>query len=394
MKVDLVPAPRAVLTESDKRLVESKLRELHARDGRVTPESFVELATPEDSPLHRFFEWNDAEAARQHRLHQARQIVRTVVFRAVRVQVEKRVLSLEVTRPLPPATRPFAPADPGITDETPRQSDPAPAPRAPELPAGTTGRRLETLAAEIEKIASELRSISRGVATDVVSLMEVAQSLASKAPWEEVEGVVDCHRWEDLGHLERATWEKLPADWDRGRPLARSDCRPTKSCPSCGRVVPMRISTEDEAIRCPSCGVEVGCLISEKGWSWVGRDCSEDAVYRPSELPMHVLNRCRPCWVAGCSDHLYLEVAPIGGHLQFKHEGVAPTMMDKLSETCSRDIADQNPGGVPLEVVGDALGLTRERVRQIEMMALEKLRRRASENGLNPSLLLDLDRSG
>ena len=393
MKVDLVPVPRAVLGESDKRLVEAKLRELHSRDGRVTPESFVAMAEPPDSPLHRFFEWDDAEAARLHRLHQARQIVRTVVFRAVRVVVERREISLDVSRP-PPANRSFfPPAEQGDLEVALPPSPSVQRPAISTLPPGTVGRRLEVLAAEIEKIAAELQT-TVGARSDVAALMETAASLAVKAPWVGYEHVFDNQRWKVLGHLERATWEKLPSDWDRGRPLSRADCRPTKPCPSCGKVMPMKIDSEAEAIRCPACGIEVGCLVGKKDWSWVARDCAADAVYRPSELPMRVLNRCRPCWVVGCADHLYLEVSPSGGFLQFKHQGVAPTELDRLPATCSRDISDQNPGGVPLEVVGNVLGLTRERVRQIESIALEKLRRCAEREGLDPSLLIDSDGLG
>lgn len=393
MKVDLVPAPRPVLTESDKRLVEAKLRELHSRDGRVTPESFVAMAEPADSPLHRLFEWDDAEAARQHRLHQARQIVRTVVFRAVRVEVERREISLDVSRPAPAVRHLPPPAERGDPEATPRSEPSAPRPAIPDLPPGTAGRRLEELAAELEKMAAELQA-SVGLCSDASVLMETAASLAARAPWAGRERVFDVQRWDALGHLERATWEDLPPDWDRGRPLARSDCRPTKPCPSCGRVVPMKIDSEAETVRCPACGVEVGCLLTERDWRWVGRDCSADALYHPCELPTHVLNRCRPCWVAGCRDHLYLEISKERHVLQFRHHGVAPTELDRLPETCSRDVSDQNPGGVKLETVAEAMGLTRERVRQIEAAALATLRRRAEREGLDPSLLFDLERRG
>lgn len=47
---------------------------------------------------------------------------------------------------------------------------------------------------------------------------------------------------------------------------------------------------------------------------------------------------------------------------------------------CSLDVADL--GGVSLVVVGDVLGLTRERVRQIELNALKHLRARMKTRGL------------
>lgn len=39
-----------------------------------TASRVVELASKSSSPLHRFFEWNNSVAAREHRLHQARQL--------------------------------------------------------------------------------------------------------------------------------------------------------------------------------------------------------------------------------------------------------------------------------------------------------------------------------
>jgi hypothetical protein len=47
--------------------------------GELTPEDVLKDAANPNSPLHTFFEWNDTEAARQHRLHQARGLIRAVV---------------------------------------------------------------------------------------------------------------------------------------------------------------------------------------------------------------------------------------------------------------------------------------------------------------------------
>ena len=44
----------------------------------------------------------------------------------------------------------------------------------------------------------------------------------------------------------------------------------------------------------------------------------------------------------------------------------------ELRETCALDVADK--GGVTLEEVGAIMNLTRERIRQVEMRALQKLR--------------------
>lgn len=49
--------------------------------GELTPEAVVADAHHPTSPLHPLFEWNDSEAARQHRLAQARALIRSVVVR-------------------------------------------------------------------------------------------------------------------------------------------------------------------------------------------------------------------------------------------------------------------------------------------------------------------------
>lgn len=48
-------------------------------DGRLRPEAVVQAAGEPDSVLHSYFEWNDTEAARKYRLHQADYLIRAVV---------------------------------------------------------------------------------------------------------------------------------------------------------------------------------------------------------------------------------------------------------------------------------------------------------------------------
>lgn len=47
--------------------------------GELTPEDVLKDARNPNSPLHTFFEWDDGLAAEQHRLHQARGLIRAVV---------------------------------------------------------------------------------------------------------------------------------------------------------------------------------------------------------------------------------------------------------------------------------------------------------------------------
>ncbi len=51
--------------------------------------------------------------------------------------------------------------------------------------------------------------------------------------------------------------------------------------------------------------------------------------------------------------------------------------------TCILRIADENPDGMTFEAVGAVLGLTRERISQIEEQALYRLRDPARQHGLD-----------
>ena len=64
----------------DPQKVGETLESLRVRSGgQLTPEDVVVEAAKRRSVLHRYFEWDDAEAARQYRLSQARYLIRAVV---------------------------------------------------------------------------------------------------------------------------------------------------------------------------------------------------------------------------------------------------------------------------------------------------------------------------
>jgi hypothetical protein len=88
----------------------------------------------------------------------------------------------------------------------------------------------------------------------------------------------------------------------------------------------------------------------------------------------------RPCPWVSCSHHLYLDVNPESGaiKLNFPHLEVW-----EMAETCSLDVADR--GGITLEEVGAILNLTRERIRQVEVRGLTKIKvHTGDEFGLPP----------
>lgn len=80
---------------------ELEIRKLHAGqpDRMLKAEQVVEAARPEDSPLHEYFDWDDAAAAHQHRLNQARRIIvsYTITLEVPEIRVPAAV-SLRVDR--------------------------------------------------------------------------------------------------------------------------------------------------------------------------------------------------------------------------------------------------------------------------------------------------------
>jgi hypothetical protein len=77
----------------------------------------------------------------------------------------------------------------------------------------------------------------------------------------------------------------------------------------------------------------------------------------------------RPCLYVSCRYHLYLDVNPTTGSIKINFPD---REVWDLPETCALDVAER--GGVTLEEVGEIMNLTRERIRQVEVTGLEKLK--------------------
>jgi hypothetical protein len=77
----------------------------------------------------------------------------------------------------------------------------------------------------------------------------------------------------------------------------------------------------------------------------------------------------RPCLWVSCKHHLYLDVNPETGSVKLNFPDVEP---EDMVASCALDVAER--GGVTLEEVGEIMNLTRERIRQIEVRALFKLK--------------------
>ncbi len=85
----------------------------------------------------------------------------------------------------------------------------------------------------------------------------------------------------------------------------------------------------------------------------------------------------RPCPFVSCKHHLYLDVNPTTGSIKLNFPDLEVWEME---ETCALDVADR--GGITLEEVGEIMNLTRERIRQVELRGLEKLRETESNYSL------------
>lgn len=64
--------------KGDPNAIGARLEELKGDSGELRPGDVVVDAENESSPLHNCFEWDDTEAARQHRLEQARYVIRSI----------------------------------------------------------------------------------------------------------------------------------------------------------------------------------------------------------------------------------------------------------------------------------------------------------------------------
>jgi hypothetical protein len=82
----------------------------------------------------------------------------------------------------------------------------------------------------------------------------------------------------------------------------------------------------------------------------------------------------RPCPWVSCEFHLYLDVSESGSIL-INHPDKDP---GELRESCVLDVADR--GGETLVSIGQMLGITRERVRQIEEATLRKIAKLADSS--------------
>ncbi len=103
-------------------------------------------------------------------------------------------------------------------------------------------------------------------------------------------------------------------------------------------------------------------------------DLIDITAYQKPKNRSECLKLKRPCLFVSCKYHLFLDVNPETKSIKFNFPGKE---VWELRETCALDVADK--GGVTLEEVGTIMNLTRERIRQVEMRALQKLRQNSTQ---------------
>jgi len=104
---------------------------------------------------------------------------------------------------------------------------------------------------------------------------------------------------------------------------------------------------------------------------------------RPKERE-HCAGGMRPCPFVSCKHHLYLDVNPETGSIKLNFPDLEVWEME---HTCALDVADR--GGVTLEEVGEILNLTRERIRQVEVRGLLKLKMEGEVDGSRDLIEMD-----
>lgn len=94
----------------------------------------------------------------------------------------------------------------------------------------------------------------------------------------------------------------------------------------------------------------------------------EKSYWRPATRG-ECANVARPCPYVSCKYHLYIDVNPRTGSIKINFPDKE---VWELQNSCALDVAQQ--GGITLEEVGEILNLTRERIRQVEVRGLMKLK--------------------
>jgi hypothetical protein len=101
----------------------------------------------------------------------------------------------------------------------------------------------------------------------------------------------------------------------------------------------------------------------------MGRMLFPETDYEKPKTRAECAEGMRPCPFVSCKYHLFLDVQTKTGAIKLNFPDLE---VEDMNESCSLDIADR--GGTTLEEVGAIMNLTRERIRQLEVRAMAKVK--------------------
>ena len=78
MRKQYKAVPGSQLSDADAEVIGEELDLIQKVDKKIVPERVVEVAQNETSRLHKYFNWDDEDAAHQYRLEQARHLIRSI----------------------------------------------------------------------------------------------------------------------------------------------------------------------------------------------------------------------------------------------------------------------------------------------------------------------------
>lgn len=117
--------PGSRLSHEDARVALEELRRLGASRPihELDTQEIVDAARPEASPLHRFFEWNDAAAAEAHRRQQAGILINSIVVRREEIEypafvnVPRKVILADREPEEGSPLNPYVPTETALADD-------------------------------------------------------------------------------------------------------------------------------------------------------------------------------------------------------------------------------------------------------------------------------------
>ena len=173
------------------------------------------------------------------------------------------------------------------------------------------------------------------------------------------EGTTDDHDLDDLETADNDTDAEVDAEVDAecGEVESGSDPRPIVRRARAKTIAMKRLTKEE---------LRIGALLYPERSYWRPKNRGECA------------NVARPCPYVSCKYHLYIDVNPATGSIKINFPDLE---VWELQHSCALDVA--NTGGIPLEEVGEILNLTRERIRQVEVRGLLKLKEEGGEEMLS-----------